>query len=97
MTLAAVDWTQVLGDLIAIVPALVTVVLAARIHKAIKTPSGKPLGEVAEYAHDTAIANNLLLSKANGPTKPLARSEAHSAAQEPPRVPDPPTAVPEGH
>lgn len=90
MIASAVDWTQVIGDLIGIVPAVLAAWFAYRIHRSIKTPSGRPLGEVAEYAHDTAIANNLLLSKSNGPTQPLSRDKAHEAASEPPRVPEAP-------
>lgn len=90
MIASAVDWTQVLGDLIAIIPAIVAAIFAARIHKSIKTPSGRSIGELAEYAHDTTIANNMLLSKANGPTKPLSHEGARERSQEPPRVPDPP-------
>lgn len=74
--------------LIAATPGIIAAVYAGKVHRQVKTPSGKPLGEVAEYAHDTAIANNLILSQSNGPTKPLERGEAHDAAQEPPRVPD---------
>lgn len=92
MISSVIDWTQIVGDLIGIVPAMLAAWFAYRIHRSIRTPSGTPLGELAEYAHDTTIANNLMLSKANGPTQPLSRDKAHEAASEPPRMPEtPPT------
>lgn len=88
MIAAQLDWTQVALALIAAVPGIIAAIYAGRVHRQVKTPSGKPIGEVAEYTHDTSIANNLILSQSNGPTKPLGRSQAHDAAQVPPRVPD---------
>lgn len=85
--LAVVDWTNVLDTLIYALPAIIAAVYAGRIHKAITTPSGKSLGEVAEYAHDTAIANNMLLRKHNGPTKPLDKETAREEGSTPPSVP----------
>ena len=68
-----VNWTNVLEALIAGLPAIIAAVASAlyakSIHTQIKTPSGNNLGNVAEYTHDTSIANNLLLSKTNGETK----------------------------
>lgn len=85
--LAAIDFTMVLEALIYTVPAIIAAIYAGRIHQAIRTPSGKSIGEVAEYAHDTGIANNMLLRKHNGPTKPLDRDTAREEGSTPPSVP----------
>lgn len=86
-----VDWTQVL---VVGVPAYIAAIFAGlatlytiRIHGQVQTPSGKKLGEVAEYAHDTAIANNMLLSAKNGPTKPIDKDTLRSEGSTPPQVP----------
>lgn len=84
---AAIDWTNVLVALIAGLPAIIAAVFAGSVHRQVKTPSGKPLGQVAEYAHDTAIANNWLLSKANGETKPADPEALKSVGESPPQVP----------
>lgn len=85
--LAAVDWTMVLEALIYTLPAIIAAVFAGSIHHQIKTPSGKHIGAVAEYAHDTAIANNLLLSKENGQTKPADPGKLRAESENPPKVP----------
>jgi hypothetical protein len=87
MLLAALDWTMILDTLILTLPAIIAAIYAARIHKKVTTPSGKPLGEVAEYAHDTVIANNMLLRKANGPTRQATPGQLHTEAESPPSVP----------
>lgn len=87
MLVAVIDWTMVLSSLILGLPAIIAAVYAGRVHRSVKTPSGKSLGEVAEYAHDTAIANNLLLSKQNGPTKPADHETIQAEGSTPPRIP----------
>jgi hypothetical protein len=88
MPLAAVDWTNVLIAFIAGVPAIISAVGVLLVHGQVKTPSGKSIGEVAEYAHDTAIANNLLLSAKNGPTKEANKDDLRKEAAHGPKVPD---------
>ena len=92
MLAVTVDWTQVL---IVGVPAYIAATFAGvatlytvRVHGQIKTPSGKSLGEVTEYAHDTAIANNMLLSTKNGPTKKADPAALREQSTTPPQVPD---------
>ena len=87
MVFADIDWTNVLDSAIFTVPAVVAAVYAGRIHRQIRTPSGKTLGETIEYAHDTAIANNLLLSTANGPTKTADPEDLRVEGASPPQVP----------
>jgi hypothetical protein len=82
-----VDLTNVLDTLIITLPALIAAFYAARIHQQIKLPSGKSIGDAVEYAHDTAIANNLMLSKHNGPTKNADAELLRSEAATGPRVP----------
>lgn len=86
--LAVIDWTNVLIALIAGAPGIIAALYGRSVHGQVQTPSGKPLGEVAEYAHDTAIANNLLLSRANGQTKTANAEQLHTEAQTPPQVPE---------
>jgi hypothetical protein len=90
------DWTNVLLALIAATPGIIAAIYAGRVHSQVKTPSGKPLGAVVEYAHDTVIANNMLLSNANGPTKRAAPGVLHEEGRTPPQVPDPPPAPASG-
>lgn len=85
--LAAIDWTNVLDSLILALPAIIAALYAGAVHRQVRTPSGKSLGEVAEYAHDTAIANNLLLSAKNGPTKPMDKQTAQEQGSSPPVIP----------
>jgi len=87
LLLAAVDWTNVLDSLIAVIPAVVAAVYAGKIHRAIRTPSGDPLGHVVERAHDTGIANNLLLSQATKQTKQATPEELHAAEANGPSIP----------
>lgn len=72
-------------------PAIIGAIYAGRIHGQIRTPSGKPIGQVTEYAHDTVIANNMLLSHGNGATKRAEPGTLHTEAEAPPLVPDEPT------
>ena len=85
--LAGINWTNVLVALIAGLPSIIAALFAARVHSQITTPSGKSLGEVAEYAHDTAIANNLLLAQQNGETKPISPETLKAEGSTPPSVP----------
>lgn len=78
---------MILSSLILALPAIIAAVYAGRVHHQVQTPSGEKLGVVAEYAHDTAIANNLLLSKQNGPTKPADRDTINEEGSTPPRIP----------
>lgn len=47
-------------------PSLVAALVALAVRRDIRTPSGDTIGSVAEKAHHTGIANNLLLRKLNG-------------------------------
>ena len=87
---AAIDWTNVIVTVVVGLPAIISAIYAGRIHSQIRTPSGKSLGEVVEYAHDTAIANNLLLSTANGPTIEGDRETLRAQGSTPPQVPNNP-------
>jgi hypothetical protein len=87
---SSVDWTQVITALIVGAPAIIAAIYAGRVHHQIKTPSGKSIGAVTEFAHDTVIANNLLLSHKNGPTKRAAPGALSAEANAPPLVPDEP-------
>ena len=90
MMIATVNWTSVLESLIASLPAIIAALGALfyskSIHKQIKTPSGNDIGNVAEFTHDTSIANNLLLSKSNGPTKTATHDTLSSVPG--PQIPD---------
>lgn len=85
--LAAINWTTVIVAFIAGVPAIIAAVFAGLVHGQVKTPSGQNLGEMAEYAHDTAIANNMLLRSKNGPTAPISRETVKAETREAPQAP----------
>lgn len=84
-----INWTNVLDSLIAALPAIIAAIAAAffsrKVHNQIKTPSGEPIGKVIEASHDTAIANNMLLSIKNGPTKNI---EHDTVSSETVQMPD---------
>jgi len=85
---SAIDWTNVLVALIAGLPAIIAAVFAGLVHSQVKTPSGKSLGAVAEFAHDTAIANNLLLAAQTRKTKTAEPDTLKHGGESPPQVPD---------
>lgn len=89
--IAIINWTNVLDSLIFGAPAIIASLAAAiygrKIHKQIQLPSGKPIGDAMEYTHDTAIANNLLLSRGNS-TKTADHKVIEDHGALPPQVPN---------
>ena len=75
MVASSVDWNSVLiygiPSYIAAIGAAVAAVIGAKNRRSLSTPSGRSIGEQVESSHLTSIANNMLLSVTNGPTKPL--------------------------
>lgn len=65
--LAALDLTKVLDTLIITLPAILAAVYAGRVHHQIKTPSGDPIGQVAERTHDMAAVGVAAVTGTNGP------------------------------
>lgn len=63
---SSVDWTQVLVALIAGLPAILSAFFAFRIRRAIQTPSGDPIGHVAERSHDLISADLALTTQVHG-------------------------------
>jgi hypothetical protein len=59
---ATTNWPDVALALIAALPGILTLVFQIILRSNLKTPSGEPLGKVVEFAHDTAIANNMRLT-----------------------------------
>jgi len=77
---ASVDWTQVLLHALTTFGIVATAYFAyaakrdaKTVREEIRTPSGKPIGEVAEFTHDTAIANNVHLMALGEKKKAAAR------------------------
>ena len=87
MISASVDWTNVLDTLIITIPAIIAALYARRVHAEVKTPSGTSIGKQVEHAHLTAIANNHLLARSVGKTKPAEATALRSGEDEPPQVP----------
>lgn len=56
-----VGWPEVALALIAALPGIIAAIASLLNRRDMKTPSGDRIGRVAEYTHDTAIANNLHL------------------------------------
>lgn len=57
MTLAAIDWTNVIVSAIFTTPAVIAALYARSNKRAIKTPSGSTIGQVMERTHNlSAIA-----------------------------------------
>lgn len=62
-------------------------VISALNKRELRTPSGPSIGEQVERSHLTAIANNMLLSRKNGPTKPIDPEAVKDEHPPPPQVP----------
>lgn len=86
--LVAIDWTNVLDTAIITLPAIIAALYARSVHASIQTPSGKSIGKQVESSHLTAIANNMLLSTKNGPTKKAEPGELLDHAPDSPQVPE---------
>lgn len=71
---SGIDWTQVLVALIAGLPAILAAIFAGLIHRQIKTPSKRPIGQQVEDVLHTALANNyhlqLIAPAVHAPTTP---------------------------
>lgn len=87
MIVSQIDWTPVLVALIPSIPASIAAWRSGLIHRDIQTPSGDAIGHVIERAHETGIANNLLLRKQNGETKEANGEELRGLAHEPLSIP----------
>lgn len=87
MIVAQVDWTPVLVAIIPSIPASIAAWRAGGIRRDIRTPSGDPIGHVVERAHETGIANNLLLRRANGETKQANGEQLRELAHDPLEIP----------
>lgn len=87
MVVGAIDWTTVIAAIIAGLPAIIAAIFAGLVHGQVKTPSGPSIGKQVESAHLVGIANNMMLSSKNGPTKPLDPSAVSDEAAAPPQVP----------
>lgn len=87
MVVGSIDWTTVIAALIASLPAIIAAIFAAKVNSQIQTPSGPSIGKQVESAHLTGIANNMLLSAKNGPTKNIEATAVTAEAAAPPQVP----------
>lgn len=85
--LVAVDWTNVLDTLIITVPAIIAALYAGKIHRAIRTPSGRAIGKQVESALHTGIANNMWLSTQGKTQEHPAADVIQAATEEGPKVP----------
>lgn len=80
---SGVGWPDVMIALIAALPGIIAAWASLRTNREIRTPSGDSIGKVTERTHDTAIANNLHLRKANGgklPGDPMQPGDEPEAA-----------------
>lgn len=83
--------------LVAAVGSIVAAVLGTLNRRALTTPSGTSVGKQVESAHLTAIANNWLLAKQNGPTKAAEADQLQAEGMPVPQVPvDSPPVAPQG-
>lgn len=89
-----VNWTQVLivgvPAYIAAFGAAIAAILGAKNRNSLATPSGRSIGKQVESALHTGIANNMLLSVTNGPTKPLDPESVSGDNAPAPQVPNGP-------
>jgi hypothetical protein len=80
MLAASIDWTNVILALIAATPGIIAAIYAGKVHRQVKTPSGKPIGAQVEDALHTALSNNYHLqsigAKVEAATPPQANGEA---------------------
>ena len=66
MIVGAIEWTTVIVAAIPTVPATLAVILANGNRRAIRTPSGDPIGHVVERTHDLAAVNAAALGTEAG-------------------------------
>lgn len=85
MPLASIGWPDVMIALIAGLPGIIAAIAALRVHGAIKTPSGTPIGKQVEATHHVALGNNYRLRSVTGDL----------GAETPPRAADEEAKVPE--
>lgn len=70
MLYSSIDWTNVIVAAIAVIPSVISALIAVSVRRQIRMPSGGTIGEIVEKGHHTGIANNLLLRVLNGQTMP---------------------------
>ena len=80
--------TLIICTTITAIPATIAAVVGYLNHRQIRTPSGDRLGVVLERAHDTGIANNLILGAVHKATKTANPDELHQAEANGPVIPD---------
>lgn len=76
--------------LVAALGSIIAAVLGALNRRSLATPSGPSIGKQVESAHLTGIANNMLLSKHNGPTKAIDPQTVAGDNAPEPQVPNEP-------
>jgi hypothetical protein len=87
---ASIDWNTILLALIAAAPGIIAAYYSGKIHKQIKTPSGKPIGAQVEDTLHTAIVNNHHLVGAAEGARKVASDLAVERATKPRTPPDSP-------
>lgn len=83
----SLDWGEVIAAVVPSIMTAITAVIGLLVHRQIKTPSGDPIGHVVERAHDTGIANNMLLRTMAPATRDANGAELHEKGQEPLQIP----------
>lgn len=77
---SSIDWTNVILALIAALPGIVAAVYAGKVHRQVRTPSGKPIGAQVEDTLHTSLSNNYHLqsigAKMDSPTSSEASGQA---------------------
>lgn len=91
MLAVTVDWTQVLivgvPAYIAAFGAAVAAVVGALNRRALQTPSGDPIGAVAERTHDLAAVSVAAATGTNGPAVTKAMAKLHADPKAPVDLP----------
>ena len=94
LLLGVIDWGSVIGAAISIIPATVAAFYSLQVRRQIRTPSGMPLGEVAEKAHHLGIANNgligLVLKNGHTTAEPALSPDGHLVVPVDSDLPKPP-------
>jgi hypothetical protein len=82
MPLAVVGWPDVMVALIAGLPAIISAIVALRVHREIQTPNGNTIGTQVEQSQRTALASNYRLQAiGNGLDVEMPEAAAHEEAR----------------
>lgn len=89
MLVGSINWTLVLVALAGNLAAIIAAIFSGLTHRAVRTPSGTPIGQQVEDSRHVALGNNYRLQRLTGEIGDDAprRAMAHEAKVDDPQQP----------